>query len=105
MVGKVKMGTNWSVKFGCSDGRSVPVEAFFECSLGFPYILDFTNPASNEIYNISSGTSDVAHGLVREVGGFTGEVVAFVNVYVTYNASIAGALEGSMLCGRRMVSE
>lgn len=81
------------------------VEASFECGLGFPYILDLTDPASNEIYNISGGTSDVALGMVREVGGFAGEVVTLVNVHVTYDASVAGALEGTMLYRGRMVSE
>lgn len=41
----------------------------------------------------------MALGMVREAGGFAGEDIALVNVYVTYNASIAGALEGSMLYG------
>lgn len=83
----------------------MPVEAFLECGLGFPYILNPTNFASDEIYNISSGAGDVAFGMVRKVGGVTGESVAFVNVYITYDTPVASAFGGAMLCGRRIVSE
>ena len=83
----------------------MPVESSLECGLGFPYVLDPTNSASDEIYNISGSASDVALGMVRKVGGVAGKSVTLVNVYITYDAPIAGAFEGAMLYGRRMVSE
>ena len=41
---------------------------------------------------------------MREVGGVAGESVALMNVYVAYNASLAGTFEGALLYGRRIVS-
>ena len=35
----------------------------------------------------------------------TGESVAFVNVYLAYDTSVAGAFGGAMLYGRRIVGE
>ena len=54
------MVADWSVKLSCVDRGSVSVEASLECRLGFPYILGLTNSASDKIYDISGGTSDVA---------------------------------------------
>ena len=105
MVGKIEVVANWGVEFSCVDGRSVPIESSLECGLGFPYILDLTNSTGNEIYDISGGTHDIALGVVREVGGVAGESVALMNVYVAYNASLAGTFEGALLYGRRMVSK
>ena len=96
---------DWSIKLGCIDSGSVSVEPSLECCPGFPNILDITNSASDEIYDVSGGTSDVALGMVRKAGGVAGESVPLVNMYITYYASVAGAFEGAMLCGRRMVSE
>ena len=81
------------------------VEPSLECCPVFPYILDITNSASDEIYDVSGGTGDVALGMVRKAGGVAGESVPLVNMYVTYYASVAGAFEGAMLYGRRLVSE
>ena len=64
MVGKVKMMADWSVKLGCVHSRSVSVEPSLECCPGFPYILDITISASDEIYDVSGGTSDVAFDMV-----------------------------------------
>ena len=69
MVGKIKMVADWSVKLSCFDSRLVSVEASLECRLGFPYILGLTNSASDKIYDISGGTSDVALRMVRRVIG------------------------------------
>ena len=94
---------DWSVKPGCIDSGSMSIEPSFECSPGFPYILDLTNSACDEIYDISGGTSDVALGMVRKAGGVAGKSVPLMNMYITYDASVASAFEGTMLCGRRMV--
>lgn len=67
--------------------------------------MDPTNFASDKIYNISGGAGDVAFGMVRMFGGVTGESVAFVNVYLAYDTSVAGAFGGAMLYGRRIVGE
>lgn len=83
----------------------MPVESSLECGLGFPYVLDPTNSASDEIHNISGSASDVALGVVSMVGRVAGESVTLVNVYFTYDTPVAGAFEGAMLYGRRMVSE
>lgn len=105
MVGKVEMMADWSVKLGCMNSGSMSVEPSLECCPGFPDILDLTNSASDEIYDISGGTSYVALGMVRKAGGVASESVPLVNMYITYDASVASAFEGAMLYGRRMVSE
>ena len=81
------------------------IEASLECGLGFSYILDATDFASDEIYNISGGASDITLGVMREVGGVTGEVVALLDVCGTYGASVGCTFESAMLNGRRMISE
>ena len=96
---------DWGVKLGCVHSRSVSVEPSLECGPGFSNILDLTDSTSNEIYDVSGGTGDVALGMVRKAGGVAGESVPLVNMYVTYYASVAGAFEGAMLYGRRLVSE
>ena len=81
------------------------VESSLECGLGFPYVLNPTNSARDYIHNVSGGAGDVTLGVVRKVGRVAGESITLVNVHFTYNASVAGAFEGAMLYGRRMVSE
>ena len=83
----------------------MPIETSLECGLGFPYVLDPADSASDKIYNISSSTSDIALGMVKVVRTVASESVALLNVCFTYDAPIAGAFEGAMLYGRRMVSE
>ena len=67
--------------------------------------MDPTNFASDKIYNVGGGAGNVVFGMVRMFGGVTGESVAFVNVYLAYDTSVAGAFGGAMLYGRRIVSE
>lgn len=67
--------------------------------------MDPTNFASNKIYNISGDAGDVAFGMVRNFGGVTGESVAFMYVYITYDTPVAGTFGGAMLYGRRNISE
>ena len=76
-----------------------------------PPFLDFFPPKKSAVntpwftvYDISGGAHDIALGVVREVGGVAGESVALMNVYVAYDASLAGTFEGALLYGRRMVS-
>ena len=102
MVGKIEMVADWSVKLCCVDSGSMPIEASFECGLGFPYILNPTDSASDEIHNIGGGASNVALGGVGKIGRVAGESIALVNVQITYNTSAAGAFEGTMLYGRRV---
>ena len=43
--------------------------------------------------------------IVTKVGGVTGKIVAFVNVYITYDTPVACAFGDTMLYGIWIVSE
>ena len=64
MVRKIEVLTNRGVQFLGVDSRSVTIETLFKRVLGLTYILHSTQPARNEINNISGIACDMTYGLV-----------------------------------------
>ena len=96
---------NWGVELGCVDRESVSIEASLESGLGFTYILDAADSAGDQINNVGGGACDVTFGVKREVVRVAGERIALREMNLANDASVGCALEGAMLCGRRIVSE
>ena len=64
MVRKIEVLTNRGVQFLGVDSRSVTVETLLKRVLGLTYVLHSTQPARNEINNISGVACDMTYGLV-----------------------------------------